>query len=343
MAAYDYYSYYLTVTGSLEDQQKVYDLLVAQGDIIGPEEFLMPNGTEEAPYSFYSCPENLGSVIEWYELDQEEVLHEIALQVPTAILELEGQNEDDTANAFKKRFHGDLFQESRMITHIPEFAENGDRPFLKRYEPIATQSEAKKQNAGYTILDLVTLEGNTFVLGHNPKSPSPYVTWKKLNDDTYIIGNYFANLDNARVDLLHRAIGSIPDRQIHQLTQSLLTEEDRLAIWLELRKENLMEDVRFCLEYAADELNLSPATVDRLMEDPTFRSQSLYLAENIDHSAENEALQDNLISLITQNFKNYLPRDKREGKGLSLDLQIKKAQRTEINKSMTKPEPDYNR
>ena len=178
-------------------------------------------------------------------------------------------------------------------------------------------------NAGYTIIESVSLENNTFVLGHHPKSPSPYVTWKKLSDDTYIIGNYFSNLDDARVDLLQRAIGSIPNHQIQMLTERLLTEEDRLNIWLDISKANLMEDVRFCLEYAAEDLNLSPETVDLLMKDPTFQSRSLHLAEKIDHRAENEFLQENLNTLILKSFHHYLPKSKREGETLPLDEQIK--------------------
>lgn len=132
MAVYEFYFYDLTVTGSIEDQRRVYDLLVNQGDIIGPQNLLISAGPEDSPFSLYSCPDEFNGVEEWYEPDQEEVLHKIALQVPNATLILEAQNENDSEDAFKKRFHGELYQERRFVAHIPEFTQGGDVLFEKR-------------------------------------------------------------------------------------------------------------------------------------------------------------------------------------------------------------------
>jgi hypothetical protein len=47
---------------------------------------------------------------------------------------------------------------------------------------------------GYTIIERAKVFGATFVLGENPKAPSPYVVWAKDAEGCgYHWGHYFQN------------------------------------------------------------------------------------------------------------------------------------------------------
>lgn len=136
----DSYSYYMTVIGTAEDQKQVYDLLAAKKglydecEIIGEKAILVPNGDAKTPYATYSVPDSQGTTAEWIESAMEQTLHDIAVQVPNAVIEIIGQNEDDTGYGFTKRFHGNLYQESKLVTTMPPLREGGDVPFEKRFE-----------------------------------------------------------------------------------------------------------------------------------------------------------------------------------------------------------------
>lgn len=60
-------------------------------------------------------------------------------------------------------------------------------------------------NAGYAITDSIHIAGTELVIGENPKSPSPFVTWKCVNGDDYFWGHYLPDRRSAERDLLERA------------------------------------------------------------------------------------------------------------------------------------------
>ena len=135
----DLYSYAMTVQGSLQEQLRVYELLMKAGII---HQYLEPIGPDDAPYSQYFYPEAHGSGPAWNEEEMEILLHDIALKVPNIVMTLDGENTDDRSVGFRKRFHGDLYQEKRRITTMPPLEEGRDLPFsernsLKQVEPDA--------------------------------------------------------------------------------------------------------------------------------------------------------------------------------------------------------------
>lgn len=63
----------------------------------------------------------------------------------------------------------------------------------------------ERSNCGYTIVQTLMIGDSEFVLGHNPESPNPYVTWKCSNGDYYFWGHYCNDRMDADRDLLTRA------------------------------------------------------------------------------------------------------------------------------------------
>ena len=60
-------------------------------------------------------------------------------------------------------------------------------------------------NQGYTIIKRERVGKKEFVLGHNPKAPSPYATWKcNANQSYYYWGHYFGDKDRALADFNKR-------------------------------------------------------------------------------------------------------------------------------------------
>ena len=48
------------------------------------------------------------------------------------------------------------------------------------------------QNAGYNIIESVTVGGKSIVIGEDPAAPSPYVTWRyDPEQGTFYWGHYF--------------------------------------------------------------------------------------------------------------------------------------------------------
>lgn len=60
-------------------------------------------------------------------------------------------------------------------------------------------------NAGYAIVSEIVVGEFEFVLGHNPKAPSPFVTWEYSPRGGYYWGHYFEDELAAVLDLLERA------------------------------------------------------------------------------------------------------------------------------------------
>ena len=60
---------------------------------------------------------------------------------------------------------------------------------------------------GYTIVDRKRAGDTMVVVGHNPKAPQPYVTWKAYkhsNFASFETGHYFSTLKDAMVDYYKR-------------------------------------------------------------------------------------------------------------------------------------------
>ena len=148
MDRHDYFSYWLNVEGSREDQEKVYQLLgsIEDKDWGAPvlESFLEPyNPDAEFPYASYCVDQDRGTVSMWNEDCMDETLHSIAVQVPNAILEMEVNDEDDQSYGFKVRYHGDLYQKVYCVTHQPLFRLDGDIPFDQRHDRTAYTEQQK--------------------------------------------------------------------------------------------------------------------------------------------------------------------------------------------------------
>ena len=65
---------------------------------------------------------------------------------------------------------------------------------------------AERINAGYTIIQSVTVGDTEFVLGENRKAPDPYVTWCCDGGTNYNWGRYFGSYHRARTNLFERAL-----------------------------------------------------------------------------------------------------------------------------------------
>lgn len=127
------YSYTMTVAADLRTQEAIYQLLYDAEEVIG--KYLTPDGPASAPFSSYRNLEtDHGSTDEWLEDEMEELLHGIAIQYPSAVLEIWGQDENDQSYGFAKRFQGDLFQETKLQTIMPPFQENRNVPFADRHK-----------------------------------------------------------------------------------------------------------------------------------------------------------------------------------------------------------------
>jgi hypothetical protein len=84
--------------------------------------------------------------------------------------------------------------------HICEFAEKMEK-IGSIYEPCPTPEKV----GGYMITDRAPVNNKEFVLAHNPKAGSPYVTWVKHKDyPGYEIGHYWSDRRNARTDFALR-------------------------------------------------------------------------------------------------------------------------------------------
>lgn len=67
--------------------------------------------------------------------------------------------------------------------------------------------EKKTVVQGYTIIERKQAGTTMVVVGHNPKAPSPYVTWKSYahsNFQSFETGHYFSTLKEAMVDYYTR-------------------------------------------------------------------------------------------------------------------------------------------
>ena len=71
---------------------------------------------------------------------------------------------------------------------------------------------SERKNGEYTIIQSIMIGGAEFVMGHNPKACTPYVTWECKDGNNYFWGHYIMDRHNAERDLLERATLEL-DRQ----------------------------------------------------------------------------------------------------------------------------------
>ena len=101
-----------------------------------------------------------------------------------------------------KYISDNIIKNLQAVREKPEI-EIKDTPTLKD-AALYDKLYGKETVNGYFIVDSVTLNNNTFVMGYNPNAPQPYATWQK-SDDEYSLGHYFSNELKAKCDLLKRA------------------------------------------------------------------------------------------------------------------------------------------
>lgn len=168
-----------------------------------------------------------------------------------------------------------------------------------------------EKNAGYEIQEKISLQHGTFVLGHNPNAPAPWVTWehvtlKGASSSYYHHGNYFTDEASARLNLLQRAIACLPREQSDALALAVLSDEAKEDLLRQDREGSAWEDIQFCFYDAAEYLKIPDTAASRLLNDPQFRSEALRVFWNQDHSYANEALQESLEILIRDRFADKL-------------------------------------
>ena len=67
--------------------------------------------------------------------------------------------------------------------------------------------DEKTTVGGYTILERRQVGEVMIALGHHPKAPAPYATWKAYehsNFQSFNQGHYFATRESAMADYFHR-------------------------------------------------------------------------------------------------------------------------------------------
>jgi len=81
----------------------------------------------------------------------------------------------------------------------------------------------KRKNSGYIITDSIHIGNTEFVIGHNPKAPSQYVTWACAREDYYFWGHYMSTRLAAEKDLLDRASKEY-DIQLQLIGRTMISE-----------------------------------------------------------------------------------------------------------------------
>ena len=66
-----------------------------------------------------------------------------------------------------------------------------------------------RTNAGYEIINSMTVGNTEIVLGENKEKFSQYVTWQCTNGDYYFYGHYHSTLLNAQKDFCNRVLDEI--------------------------------------------------------------------------------------------------------------------------------------
>lgn len=177
------------------------------------------------------------------------------------------------------------------------------------------------ENAGYLIKEQITMMNETYVLGHNPNSPAPYVTWSAdLAKDYFVYGHYFKDEASARQDLIKRALENLPEKETDEMALSLLSDEGKESIIKKAREDVALEDIKYNLPDALDEVL---DTLDRddlvyegtepiltaLTKDEKFMKSALEAYYRIDHSFDNECLVNALSAIMKEDFPELIQKE----------------------------------
>ena len=282
----DLCAYWLYVDGTLDQQQAVFELLIAEDNII--DFYLEPNGPEDAPFSSYCTPEKWGSVSMWSEDELDTTLHCIATKVPDAVIEIECENTDDHAYGFSKRFHGDLFQESHLVTNLPPLIEGADIPFDQRN---TFQGRAPTPlNSAMTLYDQMSrvLE----------EQPDAYYIARNL---MYLTNNIEPN-DEIPISKLYKLAERMQNISTIGFTQPFLNEERLDAIGV-LLENGLRSQYDACLADLSPDKTLeflltsNDESFAYVIEETAAANQEKYAAEGIDEDGQH-AFEDDLSQFI---------------------------------------------
>lgn len=83
-----------------------------------------------------------------------------------------------------------------------------------------------EENQGYQIIADYAINKAAYVIGYNPKAPSPYAVWRTNANRSkgYDIGHYFDNFDEAFSDFKERIQDEV-DKQVYLKRKSFKREE----------------------------------------------------------------------------------------------------------------------
>jgi len=92
------------------------------------------------------------------------------------------------------------------VKEIPKWARD-QIDFFQAIRELSAPAPAETEKVGgYTITERVQVGKTLFVLGENPKAPSPYVTWQRCDGrQGYDLGHYLTDRNKAINDLRRRA------------------------------------------------------------------------------------------------------------------------------------------
>lgn len=164
----------------------------------------------------------------------------------------------------------------------------------------------KTFNAGYEIIQRIDLGDRHFVVGHNPKAPSSHVTWQYIPEKNYYYqGHYFGDEKEATLDMFRRASERL-EFEGKSLAVALLSDSDRQDLFLEFQNDLARDDIAQALNA---EMDFQEERYDQeaLLADPDFLSRAMYHYNNLDHSADNEVLRDELAMLLDDYPQYKLP------------------------------------
>ncbi|HWR19916.1 MAG TPA: hypothetical protein VN608_09860 [Clostridia bacterium] len=93
-----------------------------------------------------------------------------------------------------------------VLCHVPEYTKE-TRFSVYAYDKAAPERGVEQPEVvqGYTVIDKTVVGRKTFVIAHNPKAVSPYVTWQgHVERDGYDWGHYFSDKAKAFDDYVKR-------------------------------------------------------------------------------------------------------------------------------------------
>ena len=154
----------------------------------------------------------------------------------------------------------------------------------------------------YLIEDQITVKGTTYVMGHNPNAPSPYATWRKDGENSYVTGTYHHTEAEARKKLFSRAMHELPELEKSDILLSNLTLDDKEVIHKQQRDAVALSTMEFALSDAAEDLGYSKQELDDMLDNPGFKKDIIEAYHDIDKTFDEGLLFDKLQEIIQEYF-----------------------------------------